>query len=237
MTATDTLITAEEVLALDQSTDHSYALERCAHISDIEEQLFNECFGWAFYEALLADRINYQRSGSVPVPGAVTYEIYARQDSYTVGDKVKHEGIVYTVVQNTDGTQAISDTRYFTRAAKFANANYQYLWDRYLGRLLAFSVTTSSVMYRLLKDTARGLVKQFDEGNSRPASINEVMALKREGAVDVERIRANMDEYVRRNSAAFPGYKSHDDCREEDGCRTSLAGYTKDLGFNVEHDE
>ena len=234
MKAEDTLITEAEVIAMDQSTDHSYARERCAFIAAVEEQLFNECFGWPFYLALLNDRVIYLPTGSATVNNAVTYTVYSRTAIYAAGVHVYHEGQVYEVLQATTGTEAISDRRYFAPAAKFSNAKNQFLWDRYLGKLIAFSVTSTSVMYRLLKDTARGLVKQYDEGMSRPATIGEAMALKREAAIDVERIKRNMDRYIQRNAVAFPGYRSGLDCDEEGRCDGVTMGYVKNLGFNVE---
>jgi hypothetical protein len=231
MQANDTLILPREVLAFDQSTDHSFASERCAFIVDVEEELFGKCFGMAFYEALLGNRIEYVPLGT-ETGDQVGYVAYNRIASYTTGDIVAHEGTLYEVLQNTTGTQAIADTRYFGKARKFHSEANEYLWHRYLGRLLAFSITNTSVMYRLLKDTAKGLVKQYDEGTSRPATLNEAMALKQEAAFDVERTRRNMEAYILRNKSSFPTYGAGvgcDDCGTDGMPGTAL----KNLGFNV----
>ena len=231
MQANDTLILPREVLEFDQSTDHSFASERCALIVDVEEELFTRCFGWSFYEALLQDRIVYVADGS-ETGDQVGYVNYNRISSYTTGDVVMFEGKMYVVLQDTDGTQALQDTRYFSKAPKFASATNEFLWRRYLGRLLAFSITNTSVMYRLLKDTAKGLVKQYDEGTSRPATLNEALALKQEAGFDVERTRKNMEAYILRNKASFPTYGISTDC---DDCNTTgMPGTSlKNLGFNV----
>lgn len=230
MQYSDTLILPREVLEFDQSTDHSFASERCAFIVDVEEQLFNSCFGWSFYEALLADRVKYVKGSAQS--GEVLYVEYNRTTSYTAGQIVAHEGRLYEVLQNTNGTQAIADGLYFARAKKFASSHNEYLWRRYLGRLIAFSVTNTSVMYRLVKDTAKGLVKQYDEGTSRPATLNEAMAIKQEAAIDVERTRTNMEVYISRNKANFPSYRVGIGC---DDCSAGIPGSAlPNLGFNVE---
>ena len=231
MQANDTLILPREVLEFDQSTDHSFASERCAFIVDIEEELFTKCFGWTFYEALLQNKIVYVPSGT-ETGEQVGYVNYNRITPYMTGDVVMFEGKLYNVLQDTDGTQALQNTSYFSKAKKFTSVTNEFLWQRYLGRLIAFSVTNTSIMYRLIKDTAKGLVKQYDEGTSRPATLNEALALKQEAGFDVERTRKNMEAYIARNKSSFPSYGISADC---DGCDvTGMPGTAlKNLGFNV----
>jgi|GEM_PF-5853896 len=229
MKPSETLITPQEVVRFDQSTDHSHATQRCAFIIDVEEELFNKCWRWEFYQALLNDKIKYVEQGSLAQNGETIYEHYDRATPYAVDKVVLHQGHFYKVLQVTDGSQSISDKRYFDPMPKFRSQHYEFIWRRYLGRLIAFSVTNTSVMYRLLKDTAKGLIKQYDEGSSRPATLKEAMAIKQEAQIDVERIKANMEAYIKRNKMAFTNYKL-----EEDNCGSCASvSLTKNLGFNV----
>lgn len=224
----DTLITAQEVIEYSYSSNHSYVAERCNYIVGIEEQFFNNCLGWAFYEALLADKYIYRMNANTGA-GEINITHFAEGANYTAGAHVEYEGVIYRAIVNITGATSVYNQAQFTRADKFKTAAYQYLWDRYLAKILAFSVTTTSVMYRLIRDTPKGLLKNYDEGQSRPADLKEAMALKAEAKVDVDMLIKSMEAYIERNAAAYPAYKT-DNCKQGSCTKNS---FTKNLGFNV----
>lgn len=223
----DTLITAQEVVELSASTNHSYIADRCNFIVGIEEGFFNSCLGWDFYEALLADKYVYRQNANTGA-GEINIAHFQEGANYLAGAHVEYEGTIFRALVNITGANSVNNPAHWVKADKFKTAANQYLWDRYLGKILAFSVTNTSVMYRLLKDTPKGLLKNFDEGQSRPADLKEAMALKAEAKVDIEQMIKVMEAYMARNAAAYPLYRVP-------GCEGSCAknSFTKKLGFNV----
>ena len=223
----DTLITPQEVVELSFSTNHSYIADRCNFIVGIEEGFFNSCLGWDFYQALLSDKYVYRQNSNTGA-GEINITHFQEGGNYLAGAHVEYEGTIFRALANITGANSVYNQAQWTKADKFKTAANQYLWDRYLGKILAFSVTSTSVMYRLVKDTPKGLVKNFDEGSSKAADLKEAMALKAEAKVDIETLIKAMEAYVERNAAAYPLYRVP-------GCKDSCAknSFTKKLGFNV----
>jgi len=219
----NTLLTAREAVELSPSDAHSYVAERCRHIPFVEEELFNDCFGWSFYEALISDLVDY----SAAVKFSETAE-------YSVGAFVEHAGCVYEVLVDTGITgQPIANPTYFRKAPKFTTEANQTLWDKYLGGIIAFRVMQGGIMYRSVKDTAKGVVKAFDPDGSRPATQGEVRAVKEELGDDIQRMIKAMTAYIARNAGSYPLYKAGvGDCEDGTGCYSYNP--RKTLGFNVE---
>jgi len=217
----ETLLTVREAIALSPSDSHSYVEERCTHLLFVEEELFNECFGWEFYEALKADIASY-----TPSPFIAGRE-------YNLGEFVEYGGVVYEVIQATGvGGQALANTAYFERRPKFTTPAFEALWTGYLGRIISFRVMQGGLMYRSVKDTAKGVIKAFDPESSRPATNAEVRGVKEELGADIERMIKAMDAFVNRNSELFPLYKKAlKDCGEAGRCRSYNP--RKNLGFNI----
>lgn len=216
------LLTAREAVLFSPSSNHSYIQERCPHIPFVEEELFNDCFGWAFYEALRADIAAYN------------YVKYGETTEYAAGVFVEHAGCIYEVIQATgEGGKPIGDTAYFEKAPKFSTPANEVLWSRYLGGIIAFRVMQGGLMYRSVKDTPKGVVKSFDPESSRPATNAEVRGVKEELGADIERMIKAMEKFIARNSSDYPLYKSgFSDCEGGAGnCRTYNP--RRKLGFNV----
>lgn len=215
--ANDTLITSNEVVSFSPVDAHSYVRDRCEFISTKEEKLFNNCFGWEFYVALMNDRWRYGVERQ--------YVNFQGNQAYNVGEFVLFNGTIYEVNQQTDGTQKPTRKDYFKVADKFKKSEYNFLWNRYLKKLLAFAITHTSVMYRLVKDTAKGVVKNYDEGKSRPVSLKELMHLKDEYLGDIDDIIANMEKFIGRNKEHFPNYQFCNPCKRK----------RKNYGFKLDY--
>lgn len=228
------LLTLREAIEFSPVDAHSYMRERARFIPIYEENLFNECFGWTFYESLLSDRIIY-----LPVESTETgtkYKQYSRTGTYTAGEYVLDGECIYKVLQNVGtGGKPISDAAYFSVAPKFANEHFEILWRRYLGAIIAFSVNQSSVVYRSIKDTAKGIVKMYDPDGSRPATFAEVRGLKQEYASDIDTMIRAMEAYISRNAGNFPGYIGNlGECEDGTGECNKMRKTHRNLGFNIE---
>ena len=229
MTANDTLASTQDLIDLTPTSQHSYVADRCQFMVSTEEDLFRRCFGWKFYEALLADRYVYS---FVAGTGIRTVTHFAVGANYAVGVFVEAEGRIYECIANVTAAKSVNDATKWNRAAKFQTAANQFLWDRYLGRVICFTVMYGSVMYRAVRDTPQGVLRTYDEGTSKPATLPELMALKSESQTDVDTIIKLMDAYLVENKTSFPLYKSGiDDCTDGCGPKKSMK---RNLGFNVE---
>lgn len=224
----DSLITSQEIIDNTPVGKSSYPDMRTPFIIAKEERLFRTCFGWDFYLDLMNNKVVYKLDGS----GDEQYVNFREATNYDVGDFVLHEGRLYECTKVTTGTQRPSmevQNEYFVLAPKFATDEYNFIWERYLKTIIAFSITAGSVFYRAIQDTAKGLLKKFDE-NSETATMRELGALKGEYIGDISDIIANMEEFIieNRELTVFENYKAiAEPC--EDECRTSRRHY----GFNT----
>lgn len=224
----DSLITAQEVIDNTPVANTSYPDMRGHFIAMKEEKLFRKCFGWDFYIDLMADRVSYKLAG-----GDETYTNFREGVNYAVGAFVLHEGRLYEVTKVTTGTQRPSlevQNEYFKLAPKFATAEYNYIWERYLKGIIAFSITESSLLYRAIQDTAKGLVKKFDEGSTQNANIREVYALKSDYAGDIGDMIRNMEDFIVENDdlTVFANYKAI-----LKPCKTGCDSRRRHYGFNT----
>lgn len=232
--ANQQLLTKYEAVILSQSSDSSYANERCAFIPDIEEEVFNSCIGLDGYYAMIGDMVQYYIEGTPSAVGTMV-KIFRLKDSsgtvvtFSEGDYVRHKNKTYEVIQDTTGTQEPPNSLYFYPARKFTSNEFEFIWNRYLGKILAMSVMYSSVMYRLIQDTGKGLVKNFDSGKSESATLKEVYALKKEAQQDVTRTMQNMIKYIQSNPNGFDTFN----LITNTGCNESCATKSKRvLTFN-----
>lgn len=224
----ESLITAQEVIDSTPVANTSYPDMRSHFIAMKEEKLFRKCFGWDFYLALMADKVSYKLSG-----GDETYTNFRENVNYTAGVFVLHEGRMYEVTKVTTGTQRPSlevQNEYFKLAPKFFASEYNYIWQRYLKGIIAFSITESSLFYRAIQDTAKGLVKKFDEGQTQNANIREVYALKSEYAGDIGDMIKNMEDFILDNKdlTVFANYSA-----VLKPCTTGCENRRRHYGFNT----
>lgn len=204
----ETLMSADEVVCFAPVSTHSYVRSRCVHIATKEEKLFNRCFGWDFYCDLLADKKKYTCIETEATDEVTYYVPFCEGQKYDSGTFVLYDGNVYEVLTETNGDEypSISE-KLFRLCPKFKNPVNEYLWHRYLKKLLAFSITHTSVMYRLVQDTGKGIVKKYDEGSSKPVELKELMALKDEYLGDIDDIVYNMEAHIKRYPDCYPRYK------------------------------
>lgn len=221
----DTLLMEDDVICHSPSSAHSYVAERCVFIATKEEKIFNKCFGWDFYLDLLNDKIKYSLTAA---EGKVVYCNFIEGTPYAAGKIVLYQGKLYEVTSATNGNQKPAHPQYFKKAKRFNNDAYNFLWDRYLCKLLAFSVMSTSVMYRLIRDTASGVVKNYQSGKSEPATLKELQALKLEAIGDIDDIVENMQNFMKRYPDCFSKYKGFQNCEKE--CKRKRRHY----GFNTD---
>lgn len=221
----DTLLMEDDVVCHSPSSSKSYIGERCVFIATKEEKIFNKCFGWDFYLDLLNDKVKY--SLNPDEEGTVVYCNFIEGTVYNSGKVVLFQGKLYEVTATTTGNQKPEHPAYFKKAKRFNNPNYEFLWNRYLCKLLAFSVMSTSVMYRLIRDTANGVVKNYQSGKSEPATLKELQALKLEAIGDIDDIVENMQLFMKRHPDCFSKYKGIKACKKE--CKPRRRHY----GFNT----
>jgi len=215
---TTTLIQPFEVLRFGLIDSHTDTLRFCNIIATEEEHLFNECFGSDFYSDMLSDLQSY------------TYTEYEFGTSYSVGDYVLHEAVIYECIQNTSGNETVFDSAFFVEAPKFSNTEYQYIWNRYLSKILSWTITSNQTIYTSVQDTKQGIVRRKGD-DFDPAKISEISIIKKEYQSDIRKTINNMEAYILSNkdNSAFANYKAiQDECSK--GCQAKNNGF---FGFNV----
>lgn len=194
ISATATLTTPTDILRLTNVQAQMDSGAFCNFIISEEETLFRKYFGYTFYGDLIGDLATYP---SVP---------FATSTVYNVGDYVEFNGVVWQVIQATTGTQIPPNKAYFTVPAKFTTAAYQYLWDRYLGRIIANVVAGRVVFTQSIRLTEKGLGRASGE-NFEPATRGDVADYRIETDARTQQDIRTMEAYIMENTASFPNYK------------------------------
>lgn len=214
--AHDSLATAQEIIENAPADAHSDANERCKYIIPKEEQLF-KCFGKSFYKELLENRIKYAPAVDA-LPDAISYIAYDDESVFELKQHVLFHGGVYKVIRQTEPGVEPGNTLYYETARKFKNAYFEFLWQRYLKRIISWAVLHTSIMYRFIRDTNVGLSKPYTEGSTRAPTLKEVMAYKGEALNDLQQQIETMEEFILKNKSQFPNYIgniSPTDCGEK----------------------
>jgi hypothetical protein len=205
--ANDTLITPQEIVDESPVGPNSYTDQRLPFMLRREEQLFRRYFGIAFYKVLMANRRKYSEASGT---GITVYVHYHEGTPYTSGAVVLYKSRLYKATANT--TALPSNQSYWKRAERFANDDYNFLWERYLRSIIAFSISNDSLFYRLVSDTPTGLVQRYEEGKSRSLKVTEAGRLKAEYQTDIDDAMAIMDAFIRENKDIYPDYLPLKDC-------------------------
>lgn len=131
-------------------------------IEQVELTQFNICFTLDFYEALLADLVDY--SGVTQWVNTTPYE---------VGDLVVYMGRVYeAIANNTNVLPMVGDKWKFAR--KFTSDCYNDLWNKgRLGRWLALLTLKTTIPFSATKLSGMGVTKPLGD-RFEQASRNEV---------------------------------------------------------------
>lgn len=196
MNAYDTLISPIEVKLHGFAGPQMDTTQMQSVIVVIEEGLFNQYFGVDFYTALFADKIDYSSA-----------LLFTGNTVYNVGDFVKLNGVTYECTQTTTGAQTpAQNADYFKVAPKFATEANEFLWHRYLGRILAVAVINEFAIPSAIKQTEKGLIRLANEVYN-PASEKEIATYKQNAYQFTKSSIEVMEQYIMRNSANYPTYK------------------------------
>jgi hypothetical protein len=225
--AKETLLTAQDVVDNAPVDPNSYADQRSQFIAMREEKLFRAKFGIDFYKALLADKVKYSSaSGS----GLTVYTNFQEGTTYAANAVVLYKNRLYKA-KASGTTQIPTNEARWTIAPKFETADNEYLWRRYLCTVLAFSVSSDSLFYRMVSDTPMGLVQKYDEGKMRPIKVQEAGRLKQEYQADIDDLIATMDAFLRENAEIFPDYlPTKNRCKSKNKYAKSKR---RNFGFNT----
>lgn len=192
-----------------------------------EEKLFRARFGMDFYKALLADLVKYSAvSGS----GLTVYTNFREGTTYAANAVVLYKNRLYKA-KASGTTQIPTDEGRWVLAPKFATDENEYLWRRYLCTVLAFSVSSDSLFYRMVSDTSTGLVQKYDEGKTKPIRVQEAGRLKQEYQADIDDLIATMDAFLLENAEIFPDYLP-----TKNGCKSKneyAKSKSRNFGFNT----
>lgn len=195
MLANDTLISPSEVRLNALIGSQTDTAQMQLLIIIVEERLFNAYFGSTFYTTLLADRATY------------TSTLFALNVVYNAGDYVRYNGQTYEVLQTTTGVQTpAQNADYFALPAKFATAANEFIWQRYLKRVLAQSVANEYTIPSAIKQTEKGLIRLKDDA-FEPATAGEINTFKENSYQLIKASIDVMEAYIMANAVDYPTYK------------------------------
>jgi hypothetical protein len=195
-----TLITPIEVIAK-ANVDHNFDTKIvCSHIANVEFRYLSSpkgCFGDDFYNALVADVVDY-----IDYDSTVTYAL---------DDIVIYGGAYYKCLAN--GTIGFEPTNIakWVKVSKFTNSDYQELWDNHLWDFMAIATQHASTFGNAYRSTSKGIMRN-DSDNSKPAEYAGVKALKDELMSTIMLVQERMDIYLKNNKDKFPLYKCNSEC-------------------------
>ena len=195
MTAYDTLLSANDVRLSGMIGSQTDTAQVSNLIIVTEESLFNTYFGRTFYTALFADLAAY---AATP---------FAVNTVYIAGSYVVFNGLIYEVLQSTTGAQIpAQNATYFALAAKFTTPANEFLWQRYLKRLLTFAVSNEFIIPSSMKQTEKGLIRLKDD-TFDAAKAADIATAKESNYQHIKQSIAVMEAYIMENKTAFPDYK------------------------------
>lgn len=195
MTADESLLSPNDVRLNSMVGAQIDAAQLSSLIIVTEETLFNAHFGRAFYDALLTDVATY-----IAPPFAVG-------TNYILGSYVTANSLIYEVIQTTTGVQIpAQNNAYFRLAPKFATPANEFLWLRYLKRLLATAVANEASVTMSMKLTEKGVIRLKDD--TFDAVKTQELAMYREHNYQhVKQSISVMERYILENPTLYPTYK------------------------------
>jgi hypothetical protein len=198
----------------------------CPIIDVEEEKLFRECLGMDFYNAMFLDL----------KPTPTNAYTFVEQKAYNVGDFVVWNGVTFECL--VAGSFYNVNEGNFRVYPKFNNANYQFLWERYLCKLISWTCICSLVTYKAIEFTNTGLMRNKTE-YSDSATLKDLSIYKNEFEGDIRDLFMNMDAYLKRNAALFPLYlpNTPTDCGCEPTATCASVKRRNNFGFNVSKQE
>lgn len=200
--SSETLITPQEIVDYAPVDPNSYSEQRLPFIAMREEKLFRKCMGIAFYKALMANKVKYGADYNCPDE---TYTNFQEGKKYNEGDVVLYKSRLYKAKSLTNGTQLPTDQGFWILAPKFKSVENNYLWERYLRAVLAFSISNDSLFYRIVSDTPNGLVQKKDD-KFEPVTIKDAGRIKQEYQINIDDLMETMHLFIKDNQEKYPEY-------------------------------
>src|SRR5690606_9941956 len=112
---------------------------------------------------LMADKVRYS---IVAGAGLTLYTNFQAGTAYAADAVVLYKNRLYKSKALTTGTQLPTDQGFWALAPRFVDDAHNYLWERYLRTILAFSISNDSLFYRLVADTPNGIVQKYEADKS-----------------------------------------------------------------------
>ena len=222
--AQETLANPQDIVDFGPVDPNSYSEQRLPFIALREEKFFAKCMGMPMYAALIADKVKYSM---VSGTGIVVYTNYKEGVANAIGDVVLYKNRLYKAKAITNGTQAPTNESYWKLAPRFVTDANNYIWDRYLRVIIAFMVNSDSLFYRIVSDTAQGLVQKTSE-TAKPIKPVDAARVKQEYQVDIDDLMQTMDVFLHSHKVNFPNYLPF-----LSSCDNCAPRRRRNYGFNV----
>jgi len=222
----ETLITPQEIVDYAPVDPNSYSEQRLPFIAMREEKLFRKCLGFDFYKAMMADKVKY---GATDCQADVTYTNFTEGKKYVEDDVVIYKNRLYKAKANTTGTQPPTNQGFWILAPRFKSADYNYLWERYLRVILAFSISNDTLFYRIVSDEPTGLVQKKSE-NFQPITIKDAGRVKQEYQINIDDMMSMMHEFLAENKDIYPDYAP---LKTDGNCVNCNINKPRHYGFNT----
>ena len=200
------LITAFEVLKYSPAGSDYPTAHFCELIPQIEQEFARECIGTDMYDYFVGKLTAYPDNAAE----------WESCNTYTTGNVVIRNGCLF-VAQNvhtaSDPLAQIDDD--WEPFERFTDATVNTFWVKYLRRLLALKVYSSSLLYTTWRAGAGGVNIAVGDGvgggsGFRAATKTELSDLKTNLIGEIDRVTANMLQWLKDNSetSGFPPLKS-----------------------------
>lgn len=153
-----TLITAWEVVRYSPESNKFPTAQVEPLIFPKEQTVRRVLLGADFYDALVADMIDYG-----------TVETWEVTGTYSSGEYVNYFGTTLLSLVSGNTTQPCDDpgNEYWQEAERFETGCYQSLWELYLRQYLAFTIMSDALPYATYQSGGKGLVEWMDDGGLR----------------------------------------------------------------------
>lgn len=192
-----TLLREREAIILSRIPKHDFPPADIADIFNIEMAERRNCLGEDFYDALLADLVDYS-----------AVESFVKGTAYTTGQVVEYKGIYYKAVSNTSNEPTVATD--WDYAPKFTTAIYEEFWCKFLGRYLALIAVRNSMAPTARKLTGAGVIK-VEGDNFTSAKDNEIVGLYNHTDALITLVYDNLHSWVLEKKeggeTAFDTYK------------------------------
>lgn len=162
----------------------------CELIPQIEEEFARVCLGQELYDYLV--------SKLAALPSAVEW---SPSTTYSIDDRAIRNGCLFVSAQNSNqGNDPLLDDGNWNEFEKFTDSGCQELWEKYLRRILALKVYSSSLTPVTWRSGAGGVVVNTgDVQGFRSGNKGEIFEIKTTALAEIERATGNMVYWLQKN--------------------------------------